>query len=245
MNRPQIINPNTGKIINLFSRDIEELLDDGYTIDDILSYPILPVSKNIPLTGYKDLDTEILLNLDIDHLSSICSINKYTKNICSDKSFWIKKFNKNNIEIPKLDTDNINWLHLYKISSSVKHDIMFMRNLGSVIYKIIKRFYVYDLNEYLNMMNHESIGTKNMAMKIKNIYCYKVQDEYQEEYQNEEDNYDDEENENNDDNDDYIFLLQNRSKDLSVKMNRETLYLILCYLKYFDIIKDQDFHYNY
>jgi hypothetical protein len=90
MNRPQIINPVTKQIIQLFSDDVESLLDQGYSIDNILSLPILPVSKNIPLTSLKELDTEIFLNLDLDDLKNVCDINKYTKNICDDKLFGLK-----------------------------------------------------------------------------------------------------------------------------------------------------------
>ena len=37
MNRPQVINPKTGNVMNLFSEDVEALLDEGYHIKDIFS----------------------------------------------------------------------------------------------------------------------------------------------------------------------------------------------------------------
>ncbi len=112
MSRPQIINPKDGKIIYLFSHDVENLLDEGYSIEDVLTFPILPTSPNIPLTGYEDLDLKIMMELDDKEISLLCGVNQYAAQLCKTKHFWIKKFNNENLPIP--DVDNL--LKAYQIS---------------------------------------------------------------------------------------------------------------------------------
>lgn len=233
MNRPQIISPNTGKIINLFSKEIEELLDNGYTIEEIMSYPILSISKNIPLTGYKDFDTEMFLNLDVENLRSICSINKYTKNICDGKIFWVKKFQNDNLEIPNLKIDDINWFHLYDVSLSVKEDMRYIKYFGDIEYKLVKRFYDFDLNHYLKLINQEEISLRyNDNMKIKNITISSLQDYNPSDESNESD-----ESDENDDK--FRLIIENFSRKIELVINKETLSQIISYLKYDYIIYNQ------
>lgn len=59
MNRPQMINPKTKSIMNIFSYEFEDLLDQGYTMSYLLSLPLLKPSSNIPLTGNPDIDLQI------------------------------------------------------------------------------------------------------------------------------------------------------------------------------------------
>lgn len=116
--RPQIINPKNGKIINLFSHDIENLLNEGYSIENLL-IAILPTSPNIPLTGYEDLDLKIMMELNDKEIALLCSVNQYTDRLCKTKHFWIAKFNNENLPIS--DVDNL--LKAYQISILVKNTV--------------------------------------------------------------------------------------------------------------------------
>ena len=101
MNRPQVINPKTGVIVNLFSKALEELLDEGYTVELLKYLPILETSPHIPLTGYPELDIEIMKHLDITDLKVMCKINQYTANLCSTQHFWIVKMRDNHLTLPR------------------------------------------------------------------------------------------------------------------------------------------------
>lgn len=55
------------------------------------------------ITGNRDTDEIILLNLEDKDLVSMCQVNNYLKDICANEAFWIKKiiklveFSKNKI----------------------------------------------------------------------------------------------------------------------------------------------------
>ena len=44
------------------------------------------------LTGIKDLDLTILLNMDDVSLENMCRVNKYAKKMCNNNYFWYLKF---------------------------------------------------------------------------------------------------------------------------------------------------------
>ena len=44
-------------------------------------------SGKIVLTGNKDVDYEILYNLNLEDLSKVCGVNKYTRDLCSNPVF--------------------------------------------------------------------------------------------------------------------------------------------------------------
>ncbi len=55
------------------------------------------------LTGIRDVDIEILLNLDDNELPLVCTVNKYVNQICEDDKFWYRRIiNK----IEKIKQDN-------------------------------------------------------------------------------------------------------------------------------------------
>lgn len=111
MNRPQIKNPVTGKVINLFSKEIESLLDDGYTIEQVLNLNIFPSCPKIPLTGIEDIDLYMMTYLPINDLVNLSTVNQYTAKLCTNKHFWIEKFKKEGL-IPK---DEVDWIKAYQI----------------------------------------------------------------------------------------------------------------------------------
>lgn len=113
MNRPQIINPVTGKIMNIFSQDFEDLLDQGFTVEELLKMPVLKTSPNIPFTGIEDIDMEILLNVPLYNLRKVCKVNKYTEKLCNNKTFWLKRFEDANYKLPELNIKNVDWFDLY------------------------------------------------------------------------------------------------------------------------------------
>jgi hypothetical protein len=46
------------------------------------------------LTGNKDLDMEIILNLRDDEIEPVCNVNKYVKDICESEIFWYRRIAK-------------------------------------------------------------------------------------------------------------------------------------------------------
>ena len=43
------------------------------------------------LTGIRDVDIEILLNLTDSELPQVCAVNKYVNSICEDDKFWYRR----------------------------------------------------------------------------------------------------------------------------------------------------------
>ncbi len=43
------------------------------------------------LTGIRDVDIEILLNLDDSELPRVCSVNKYVNKLCEHDDFWYRR----------------------------------------------------------------------------------------------------------------------------------------------------------
>ena len=54
------------------------------------------------LTGMRDVDIEILLNLDDSELPQVCAVNKYVNQLCEDDKFWYRRI-INKIEKVKQD----------------------------------------------------------------------------------------------------------------------------------------------
>lgn len=50
------------------------------------------------LTGNRDVDYQILANLDIEDLSRVCRTNKYTRELCGE-AFWIYKYQQENLDV--------------------------------------------------------------------------------------------------------------------------------------------------
>lgn len=113
-----MINPLTGMIIPIFSKEILNLLDQGYTLEQLLNIdqsqlPILTTSPHIPFTGNPDIDLTILENMNHDEIMKVCNVNQYTRNLCKRKDFWMKMIEKEGITIPDIKIKNIDWMNLY------------------------------------------------------------------------------------------------------------------------------------
>jgi hypothetical protein len=50
------------------------------------------------LTGVRDVDMEIIMNLTDRELPAVCSVNKYVNDICQSDAFWYKRLIKRIIE---------------------------------------------------------------------------------------------------------------------------------------------------
>lgn len=89
-----------------------------------ISLPKIPIrekEKQLPssvLTGNKDTDLIILSNLNDYDLSSVCRVNKYTKELCNNENFWmnrtIKRFGQfsRDINVDRLKL-NMTWKQFY------------------------------------------------------------------------------------------------------------------------------------
>jgi hypothetical protein len=124
MNRPQMYHPH-GNIINIFSKQFEQLLEEGYSIEQLLhvsrsQMPILATSPHIPLSGIPDIDLIILSQLHIDDIKNIRTLNKYTRELLQRRDFWLPKLANTQLFISSLDTIvNISWVKVYEITSFV------------------------------------------------------------------------------------------------------------------------------
>ncbi len=94
------------------------------------------------LTGIRDVDIEILLNLDDNELPRVCAVNKYVNSICEDDKFWYRRIiNK----IEKVKQDNF---------SKVKN----LTNIAITADRIreMQKYYGFkklkDLNNFLNKL---------------------------------------------------------------------------------------------
>lgn len=56
---------------------------------------------------------EIMMNLDSNNLQKFCYVNKETTDICSDKHFWVKKFEKEKLPIIHQEKTAKGWINEY------------------------------------------------------------------------------------------------------------------------------------
>lgn len=80
---------------------------------------------NNPLTGDKNLDMMILMQLNDDELGKVCSVNKYVNVLCSNDIFWMNRFLKrysidNNEASSFRSYLNMNWKELYRYFKQFK-----------------------------------------------------------------------------------------------------------------------------
>ena len=113
---PTIYHPITKQPINLFSEEINQLLEQGFTEQDLLTQP--RVIGTTVLTGISDVDYEMMMYLDYDQLKNICSLNQYGAQLCQNKQFWLRKFKYEQLLLPTLPL-NGNWLKLYGILNNI------------------------------------------------------------------------------------------------------------------------------
>lgn len=93
-------------------------------------------SGKIFLTGIKDIDYQILYNLDnVNDLSKVCRINKYTQELC-DKNFWIAKFKNENLDfiIDPGQLELKEWLLLYRNTKIAKENAKYALTIYNMKY---------------------------------------------------------------------------------------------------------------
>jgi hypothetical protein len=221
MNRPQMINPVTGKIMNIFSEDFEDLLDQGFTVEELLNIPVLKVSPNIPLTGIPDIDSEILLNIPSYDLRKVCKINKYTEKLCQDKVFWLKRFENANYKLPELHIKNVDWFDLYNAVMSA----------NDILDKTKKQLYEYSMKntftvkQLLHLFELSDIPiTEEMEEKNSNTIIYDIDIEYKRKYKGER-KY-------------RLYINIKDDNGLGIKVTEDQLYKLVIYIEYYNLSDD-------
>jgi len=77
-------------------------------------------TNKIILTGNKDVDYEILLNLNIHDITALCLVNKYTQKLCTDNNFWVQKFENDKLPLIYYQDTPAEWTLLYKETLKAK-----------------------------------------------------------------------------------------------------------------------------
>lgn len=110
---PTIYHPITKTPINLFSEEINELLEQGYAEDFLLKQKRI-IFEN-PLHNIEDIDYEKMMYMDFKQLKVLCRTNKYANRLCQNKNFWMKKFRYDDLYMPskELLSNDTNWLKSY------------------------------------------------------------------------------------------------------------------------------------
>lgn len=88
---PRTFHLKTGQYINIYSVAVNNLLDEGYSLDEIIKQIEYPVEQKMILP--KDVNTKILLSLDDKALGCMCQTNHYMKKLMSSTYFWKTRFN--------------------------------------------------------------------------------------------------------------------------------------------------------
>lgn len=151
MNRPQIIHPITGKITNLYSKEVEALFDEGYKLSYSLSLQILKLSPYIPLTRIEDVDLHTMSYLEPKHIGLLAQINKYTYQLSQNQQLWRDKTLLDFVHQPPVIEyiEGINWKKLYQAYHLYKNNINYLlEKEPTICYKIIK-----DITPWLNKFN--------------------------------------------------------------------------------------------
>ena len=92
------------------------------------------------LTGVKDVDMEIILQLDDRELPRVCAVNKYVNEICQSDAFWYKRLIN---RITKVRDDNFSKYKEIKMISVTGEKIREMQRFYGL--KSLK-----ELNNFLN-----------------------------------------------------------------------------------------------
>jgi len=61
----------------------------------------------------KDVDMQILENLDDASLLNFCSVNRYSSELCNNEDFWHRRLKKNYPDIEKYKSPNRKWKNFY------------------------------------------------------------------------------------------------------------------------------------
>ena len=141
-----VINPETGLQINVYSDDINRLINKGYKLEDLLN--IIEKDSYIGFTGNQDTDLTILLALDETSLNKMCNTTGYMKNLC-DNSFWKRRILQ---EYPNLIVyDVVDWYYFYKKIFKMKK--MLDKHPSNSVQIIIKDY----VNKAIRLTRREAI----------------------------------------------------------------------------------------
>lgn len=152
--RPQIINPITNQIMNVFSKDFENLLDQDYNIHQLLNIPYLKTSPNIPLTGFPDIDRNLIIYLPLSDLTNLYYVNRYARSLCHTKEFWLDKIKNEDLTLPKINIQNVNWVLLYSALENAMSIIKININSDDFTrFEMIESFQISDLLKLLKLSN--------------------------------------------------------------------------------------------
>ena len=99
------------------------------------------------LTGDKNLDAEIIMNLSDDELQVVCKVNKYIAAICESESFWVKRLLKR-IQTSK---ENIRKILIAKMLVAKMFDIPINVEGLNTMKNIFGFGTMKELNDYLNL----------------------------------------------------------------------------------------------
>ena len=147
---PTIYHPITKTPINLFSEEINELLEQGYTEDFLLKQK--RVIFQTPFQNNEDIDYEKMMYMDFKQLKVLCRTNKYANRLCQNKNFWMKKFRYDDLYIPskELLSNDTNWLKSYYMLNWITN---YMREptsddpskalLNDSIMELIHKYFIY------------------------------------------------------------------------------------------------------
>jgi hypothetical protein len=100
----QLCHPTTNKYINVFSPEVMTLINDGYSIEDVLN-----LSKQTPpkYNRYNVFTNDLLLNymmhLELKDIKSLCLIDKDALLLYKDKYLWQLKITQY--------LSQVDWLH--------------------------------------------------------------------------------------------------------------------------------------
>ncbi len=214
MNRPRLKSPETGKFINIYSKDIEKLLDKGYKLDDMLKLNIIGNDEHIPLTGNPDIDLLIMSEITMNEIKQYCGINQYTNQLCQRKDFWLNKINTEGLMFD-FKVDTINWLKIYRALKLATDDIDIITNMddNEILYEMNDN---YNNDYFSNLLNKSHINILDDPMKIhlKNFIIW---------YNEKIGNY---------------TIIVNNSMQQTIEVTHGQLYSFLFYIYYDDVIKD-------
>jgi len=110
----------------------------------------------VMLTGQKDVDYQILAQLDVQELSRLARINKYTQKLLGDE-FWEYKFKLENLDILIKPPSHFNytWLKLYQIVKQANLNAHYTLGIYNIQYNDLDdppaiRIYNSDNNSTIN-----------------------------------------------------------------------------------------------
>ena len=99
------------------------------------------------LTGVRDVDMEIILQLEDKELPRVCAVNKYVNEICQSDAFWYRRLLN---RITKVRDDNLS-----------KYKKLILIDITGERIKEMQRFYglktLKDLNSFLNELPQNAV----------------------------------------------------------------------------------------